>query len=74
MSHSIDYTISNLKHYASHNTFSVLSFKNNLKNISLSRDISLRLGRSLVKNRPPAENTRSVSTEVGGIVNKERCS
>ena len=24
-------------------------------------------------NRPPAENTRSVSTEVCGIVSKERC-
>ena len=40
----------------------------------MSRDISLRLVRSLVKNRPPAENTRSVSTEVGGIVSKQRCS
>ena len=70
----IDYKISNLKHYATHNTFSVLSFKKNLGNISLSWDISLRLVRSLVRNRPPAENTRSVSTEVGGIVRKERCS
>ena len=64
----------NLKHYASRNTFSVLSFKKNLRNISLSRDISLRLVRSLVRNRPPAENTRFVSTEVCGIVSKERCS
>ena len=65
--HSMDYTISNLKHYATHKTFSVLSFKKNLGNISLSRDISLRLVRSLVRNRPPAENTHSVSTEVGAL-------
>ena len=42
----------------------------NLKNTSLSRDTSLRLVPSLDRNRPLAENTRSVSTEVGGIVSK----
>ena len=62
------------KNFTTHSTFSVLSFKKNLRNISLSRDISLRLLRSLVRNRPPAENTRSVSTEVGGIVSKDICS
>ena len=30
--------------------------------------------RNLVRKRPPAENIRSVSSEVGGIVSKERCS
>ena len=40
----------------------------------MTRVISLRLVRSLVRNRPPAENIRFVSTEVGGIVSKERCS
>ena len=60
------------KTYRNSQHFLSLEFKKNLSNISLSMDISLRLVRSLVRNRPPAENTRSVSTEVGGIVSKER--
>ena len=54
--------------------FLSLESKEKSKEHQYARDISLRLVRSLVRNRPPAENTRSVSTEVGGIVSKERCS
>ena len=39
-------------------------------NISWSIDQSLRLVLSFVKNNPAAENTRSASTEVGGMVKR----
>ena len=39
-------------------------------NISRSIDRSLRLFLSFVKNNPAAENTRSASTEVGGMVRR----
>ena len=50
------------------NICSFLRAKINFKKICLSNELSLMLLRSLVNNSPPAENTRSVSTEVGGTI------
>ena len=44
--------------------------KKNRRNIIRSIYRSLRLVPSLVKNNPAAENTRSASTEVGGMVSR----
>ena len=52
------------------NTFSLLRLraKKNFRNISLTNVLSLILLRNFAKNSPPAEKTRSASTEVGGII------
>ena len=55
------------------NTFSFLQAKNNFRNISLSNVVSLILLRNLVQKSPLAENTRSASTEVGGIRRRAWC-
>ena len=52
------------------NICSFFRAKNNFKKISLSNVLSLMLLRSFVRNSPPAENTRSASTEVGGTTRR----
>ena len=52
------------------NTFSFLRLraKKDFRNISLTNVLSLIPLRNFVKNSPPAEKTRSASTEVGAII------